>query len=441
MSPLAHRPWLPVAASDRVASVWRPLRSTDQAGLQAELDRLVQENRQIHEVETVNLNPATNVMNPRAEAMLSASLGSRPSLGYPGDKYEMGLEAIEQIEVIADQLVSTVFHAAYVETRVASGAMANLYGFMATCQPGDTIIVPPISIGGHATHQKVGAAGLYGLNILPAPVDPARYTIDLDALADLVADTHPRLITVGASLNLWPHPVEQIVQIAHDADAKVMFDAAHLCGMIAGQTWPNPLDQGADLMTMSTYKSLGGPPAGLVVTNDPELAQRLEAIAYPGLTANFDVANTAALAVTMLDWITAGPAYAQAMVEVAARLADELARRDAPVYAADRGCTTSHQFAIDATSFGGGQHLAHVLRQANILTCGIGLPLPSVDDDMNGLRLGTPEIVRRGMGPSDMSDLAGFILAAIAPQAELSSIAKDVTTWRAQFTDLHFLAD
>src|SRR6478752_5239725 len=102
--------------------------------------------------------------------------------------------------------------------------------------------------------------------------------------------------------------------------------------MFAGRAWPNPLRQGAHLMTMSTYKSLGGPAGGLIVTDDAELAERLDHIAYPGLTANFDAGRTAALAVTMLDWKVAGAAYAQRMVSTARRLADELATLSLPVF-------------------------------------------------------------------------------------------------------------
>ena len=90
------------------------------------------------------------------------------------------------------------------------------------------------------------------------------------------------MITIGASLNLYPHPVSALREIADEVGAILLFDAAHLCGLIAGRAWPNPLEQGAHLMTMSTYKSLGGPPGGLIVTNDAEIAQRLDAIAYPG---------------------------------------------------------------------------------------------------------------------------------------------------------------
>ncbi|MEZ5449936.1 MAG: aminotransferase class I/II-fold pyridoxal phosphate-dependent enzyme, partial [Thiolinea sp.] len=318
------------------------------------------------------LNPATNLMNPRAEQMLASGIGPRPSLGYPGDKYEMGLEAIEQIEIVAAQLACTLFAADYAEIRVGSGALANLYAFMATCQPGDRIIVPPASIGGHVTHNRAGAAGLYGLEIHEAPVDASRYTLDLGGLRAQARELKPRLITVGSSLNLLSHNVAAIREIADEVGAKVLFDAAHQCGMIAGKIWPSPLAEGAHLMTMSTYKSLGGPPAGLIVRNDADLMQRIDQIAFPGLTANFDAAKSAALAITLVDWLDFGQAYAQTMQETSIALAEELAARDMPVFSTAEGFTQSHQFALEAAPFGGGQTAAKRLRQAHILTSGIG---------------------------------------------------------------------
>ncbi|HEU5265121.1 MAG TPA: hypothetical protein VFU35_00415, partial [Jatrophihabitans sp.] len=166
---LGHRPWVPPHCEEYVHALaaWTAGATADQR--QRRLAELIEHNDRIHNLECVNLNPATNVMNPKAEAMLAARLGSRPSLGYPGDKYEMGLEAIEQIEVLAAELAAEVFGARYAEVRVGSGALANLYAFMATCRPGDTIIVPPPAVGGHATHHAQGAAGWYGLNVVPAP--------------------------------------------------------------------------------------------------------------------------------------------------------------------------------------------------------------------------------------------------------------------------------
>jgi glycine hydroxymethyltransferase len=441
-SALGFRSWVPASAEQRVRALAGEIAGYTPGRVQEALAGLVAQNHRIHDVECVNLNPATNIMNPRAEALLSAGLGSRASLGYPGEKYEMGLEAIEQIEVLAAELAAEVFSARYAEVRVGSGALSNLYAFMATCRPGDTIIAPPASIGGHVTHHADGAAGLYGLRTVPAPVLADGYTIDADALAALAKEVRPALITVGGSLNLFPHPVGAIREIADAVGAKVLFDAAHACGLIAGRAWPNPLDGGAHLMTMSTYKSLGGPAGGLVVSNDPEIARRLDAIAYPGLTANFDAGRTAALAQTMLDWKVAGTAYAAAMVEAARALAAALGALGVPVFAADRGATRSHQFAVLAHRYGGGQRAARLLRRANLLTSGIGLPVEPVDGDVNGLRIGTPEIVRLGMGAADMPQLAEFIAAGLRGDSEeRRAVGVRVTAWRAGFSGVQYTAD
>ncbi|NBR90360.1 MAG: serine hydroxymethyltransferase, partial [Rhodobacteraceae bacterium] len=247
---LAKRPWVPAHAETLVQTYAARTAATTSAALIDRLEALAEENKRIHDLECFNLNPATNVMNPRAEALLSSGLGTRPSLGYPGDKYEMGLEAIEEIEVIAAELATEVFQAKYAEIRVGSGALANLYAFMATCQPGDTIIAPPPTIGGHVTHHLAGCAGLYGLKTVAAPINSDGYTIDIEALSVLAEQVKPRLITLGGSLNLFEHPVAETRAIADKVGAHLLFDAAHQCGIIAGGAWKNPLAEGAHLMTM-----------------------------------------------------------------------------------------------------------------------------------------------------------------------------------------------
>ena len=143
MPALARRAWVPSSCEDLVQRIAADTASRAPGDTAAELDRLIAANRRIHERDCINLNPATNTMNPRAEAALGAGLGQRPSLGYPGDKYEMGLEAIERIEVICAELAAEVFAARHAEIRVGSGALANLYVFMATLKPGDVMIAPP----------------------------------------------------------------------------------------------------------------------------------------------------------------------------------------------------------------------------------------------------------------------------------------------------------
>ena len=397
---------------------------------------LVARNAAIHDRECINLDPAANTMNPRAEALLSSGLGSRPSLGYPGDKYEMGLEAIEEIEVLAAELAAEVFRAPFVEVRCGSGALANLYAFMAVCRPGDTIVAPPATIGGHVTHHRDGAAGRYGVHTSPAPIDERRYTVDVDAVAALARDRRPRMITIGGSLNLTHHPVAELREIADDVGAVLMFDAAHLSGLIAGGAWPNPLDAGAHVMTMSTYKSLAGPPAGALCTVDAGIAERVDAIAFPGLTANFDAADTAALAVTLLDWQALGAAYAATMVATARRLADELTARGVPVWrCADGSATASHAFAIDtgASAGGGGHAAARRLRAANLLTSAIGLP----HDPGAGVRVGVNEAVRWGLDPDGCPRLADLFAAGLAGD-DPGTVGRDVTGLRSSWDEVRF---
>lgn len=403
------------------------------------IEALAVRNREIHERDCINLNPATNTMNPRAEALLAAGLGNRPSLGYPGEKYETGLEAIEEIEVICASLAAEVFGARFVEFRVGSGALANLYAFMATCRPGDAIIAPPPEIGGHVTHHQAGAAGLYGLVVHPAPVDAARYSVDVDALEALARRVRPKLITIGGSLNLAPHPVGEIRRVAETVGARLLYDAAHMSGPIAGRAWQQPLLEGADLMTMSTYKSLGGPAGGLVMTDDAGLAERIAEIAYPGLTANFDVGKTAALAMTLLDWRAHGSAYATRMIAAAKALAAALAEQGLPVHGERIGYTQSHQLALEAAAFAGGQTASARLRRAGMLACGIGLPLATVAGDVNGLRLGVSELVRWGFGPEHSGELARLIARGLAGNEAPEAVAADARDFRRRFDRLHYV--
>lgn len=436
---LTARPWVPGGPEDYMQSLVRRFASQTPAQNERDLLAFVEENRVIHERDCFNLNPATNAINPRAEALLAAGVGSRPSLGYPGDKYEMGLEGVEKIEVLAAELVAEVFGAQYAEIRVASGALANLYAYMVASKAGDTVFVPSATIGGHFSHHANGAAGMYGVKAYLMAFDAQRYTVDLDRLREDAGRLKPKLITVGNSLNLFPHPVREVRTIADEVGAKVLYDAAHVCGLIAGHAWQQPLEEGAHLMTMSTYKSLAGPAGGLIVTNDAGLAQKLDTVAYPGMTANFDAAKSASIAMTMLDWQVHGEAYAEEMVRTAKAFANALVELGLPVFARDRGITTSHQFAIEAHQFGGGQAMAKLLRRANILACGIGLPLPEIDGDVNGLRMGTPELVRWGMTRRDMPQLARFVADVLLRHKPPEEVAPAVTEYRRQFSKLHFL--
>ena len=432
---LERRKWVPEPSENLVQNIVDKVSGSSSKELLGRLTFLANLNKKIHEEDCFNLNPATNVMNPRAEAFLSCGIGSRPSLGYPGDKYEMGLEAIEEIEVVASSLVAETFCSKFAEIRVPSGAMANLFSFMAICKPGDTIIVPPSSIGGHVTHHNPGCAGLFGLNIIEAPIDKDYYTVDIDQLRELALKVKPKLITLGGSLNLFQHPVSAVSLIAKEVGARLLFDAAHQCGLIAGKVWENPLELGADIVTMSTYKSLGGPPGGAIITNNAEIAEKIDGIAFPGMTANFDAAKSAALAVTMLDWKEFGHDYAAEMVLLAKTLASSLEDYDIPIFFGALGHTQSHQFAVLADKYQGGQEASKLLRKSGFLACGIGLPVQEIEGDMNGVRFGTPELVRWGMRAEHSNKLAGLVAKALKGY----NVSEQVSEWRRTFNKIHFV--
>jgi glycine hydroxymethyltransferase len=427
-------PWLPAAAAALAAEVEASL---DPAVAAEAIERLVTAQDAVAAA-TINLNPAANVMNPRAEALLARGLSTRPALGPPGAKHETGVEAIGRIELIAAGLACRLFAGRIAEIRLPSGSLANLAAFHALTEAGDTVIVPPAAIGGHASHHRPGAAGLRGLRVLEAPVDAGRYAIDLDGLRALARAERPALIVAGGSLNLFPPHLAELHAIADEAGARFLYDAAHVAGLIAGGAWPQPLAEGADLLTMSTYKSLGGPAGGLIVASDPVLAERIDRVAFPGLTANSDAGRAAALAVALADAHKHGAAYAAEMIASARALAEALAGHGVAVYAAAHGFTASHQFAIEAGDPAAADAAVRRLRAAGLLATTIGLP-GDRSGRPRGIRMGTPEVVRRGLTAADMPELAGLIAEALRGPVPPEAVAARVTALRSRFRRLRFL--
>ena len=440
LDPIAEKPWLPPGCAATIAEIESGLNLEDREAVEARLFDLVEDHERLMDRESLGLNAGTNVMNPRAAALLGRSLGNRPSLGYPGDKYEMGMEHAERIEVLAESLARRLFGAPYAETRVPSGALANLYAFMATCRPGDRILAFSGEMGGHVTHHAAGCAGLYGLEIHPVPYDGARMTVDLERLRADARRLRPRLITLAGSLCLFPYPVAEVRVIAEEVDALVLYDAAHMAGMIAGNRFQDPLAEGAQIVTMSTYKAFGGPPAGLVLTSEAALAEKLDKIAFPGMTANFDLGKTAALALSILDLLEFGEAYAAQCIANAQALGAALTSEGVAVHGVEgRGHTESHHLALPAAPYSGGQTAAKRLAKAHILLCGIGLPLPPVAGDLNGLRLGTQEVTRWGLKEAEMATLARFIARVLIRGEAPETLVPEVIAFRKDFQTLQFV--
>ncbi len=393
--------------------------------------------------ECLNLYAGTNIQSPAVRRALATTLNSRPSLGDPGDKYETGLEYADRIENLCSALLRRLFRARFVELRALSGSMANLLVYMAVTRPGDPILAMPVAAAGHASHSSLGVAGRYGLDVHDIPCRPGTHLVDWDCLERVIRRVRPRLVVTGSSLPLLPTDLRRVRELAASIGAPVLYDSAHVAGLIAGGRFQDPLADGADIVTCSTYKSFGGPAGGLILTGDEDLARRLRDAAYPGLVANFDLARVAGTAVAALELVTFGGDYAAACLANAQMLADELRARGLPVFSPDGGgtWTRSHLVAVDAREFGGGTAAARACEPAGLLFSGIPLPLEAPGAAYAGLRLGVQELTRWGLGPEAMGEVAELLAEALRHPERAPALRERTRRLRSGFQTLRFALD
>ncbi|MFN8482719.1 MAG: aminotransferase class I/II-fold pyridoxal phosphate-dependent enzyme [Anaerolineae bacterium] len=436
----SRRPWVGSEVDTFIQENTARYLTMSPAELDTELERLVNTHERYMDHECVQLYAGTNIVNPRVGRMLSSTLGSRASLGYPGAKYNMGMQYGDQIEIMLSALLKKLFDAPYAEYRVPSGTISNLYVYMATTKPGDKIMAFSDAAAGHVSHHVAGAAGLYGLDIHEAPFDVARMDIDAAAFVAKARALRPKLIIVAGSMCLFPYSLEVVRQVADEIGAWVLYDAAHMGGLIAGGHFQQPLHEGAHVMTGSTYKSFGGPPSGMILTTSAELADRIERVAYPGMTANFDLSKAAAMIVAVLDLAEFGPQYGAACIANAQALAEALHEFGVTVHHVEgRGFTASQHVAVQALAYGGGNRASALLSGANLLMSSITLPIAELPDDANAIRIGTQEVTRWGMEPADMRTVAQFMARVLVQGEDPARVKPGVVDFRAQFQDLHYV--
>ena len=391
----------------------------------------------------LNLYPGTNIMSPRVAGLLSSTIATRASEGHPGAKYQTGLRWAEEIEVIAAELVRRLFGAKYAEVRPMSGSMANMAVLNGLTDPGDVVFSLSTPVGGHISHQRAGAAGYRRLEIHKIPYDPQDWEIKLDELRREVRAHPPKLIIVGASLILFPYPVREIRAIADEVGAWLMYDAAHVAGLIAGGAWQHPLRAGAHVMTASTYKSLGGPPGGIVVTDDPDIAHAVDRAVFPGMTANFHTNRLPALAVAAAEVLAFGQAYASACADNAQALAAGFVQEGLTVAGERKGYTAGHMLALDVTEQGGGRPCAERLETAHIICNKNLLPWDSLRAlrHPSGVRLAVHEVTRWGMKRREMARIAQLFRQVLLDGRPAEEVRADVVGLKAQFSKVQYCFD
>jgi glycine hydroxymethyltransferase len=370
--------------------------------------------------------------NHVSRAVLEASgsvLTNKYSEGYPGRRYYEGQQVVDQVETLAIERARALFGVEHANVQPYSGSPANLAVYLAFLQPGDTVMGMALPMGGHLTHGwSVSVTGRWFRSVqYNVRRDTGR--VDLDEVRELALRERPKLLFCGGTAIPRTIDFEAFAAIAREVDAILVADIAHIAGLIAGGVHPSPAGH-APVISTTTHKTLRGPRGAMLMTS-AEHADRIDKAVFPGLQGGPHDHTTAAIAVALHE--AAQPAfreYAARVVANAARLAEELVERGFDLVS---GGTDNHLILVDLTSRKiGGKPAAQALDRAGLVANYNTVPYdPRKPFSPSGLRLGTPAVTTRGLGPAEMALLAGWIdegveAAKAGDEATLERIAGEV---------------
>jgi glycine hydroxymethyltransferase len=372
---------------------------------------------------TLQLIASENFASPAVLRATGSVLTNKYSEGYPAKRYYGGNEVIDQVEELARERARALFGAEHANVQPHSGANANMAVYLGLLDPGDTVLGLRLDQGGHLTHgSPVNASGrLY--RFVSYGVTPSDERIDLDQVRDLALEHRPKLIVTGATA--YPRVIdpEPFSQIAEEAGALFMFDAAHIAGLVAGGVHPNPVPH-ADIVTLTTHKTLRGPRSGAILAR-AELGEKIDKSVFPGLQGGPLDHVIAAKAVAFHE--AAQPEfadYARGIVDNAAALAEGLATAGLRLVS---GGTDNHLMLVDLRSFD--PDLSGKKARLALDRAGISLNENTVPDDprppyiTSGLRIGTPAVTTQGMRAPEMAQIASLIHEVLTRREDEAAIA------------------
>jgi glycine hydroxymethyltransferase len=388
----------------------------------------------------IPLIASENLLSPYAKELLISDLHSRYAEGLPGDRYYEGNEQVDEIENLTLDLARRLFRCSFADVRPISGTVANLAVLKALAEPGEAVGTSRLADGAHISSAAFGAFGLRGVKPVYYAWDDARMTIDVPKTRAILRAERPRLCLFGLSLFLFPMPIEELRPTLEEIGALGWYDGAHVLGLIAGGEFQDPLHEGCTVLTASTHKTLPGPQHGILLgeTKDEALVQKLRSGAFPGVTSNHHLHAMAALAVSLAEHLEFGREYARRIVANARALASALHTRGFDVLAPELGFTRSHTVAVRVVREGGGAAVARRLADHGIIANKNLLPGDRSPKQPGGIRLGTPEVTRVGMGEREMERIAELmddLLHKGRPSQEVRAAVGDL---KAGFTTLRY---
>jgi len=420
---------------------------------------IVEKQNQWRGRQCINLIASENTPSQAVRSIQLNDFMGRYAEGHPNtpdkiNRYYQGTQYIDEIETMAGREIRELFHCAQAEVRPYSGNNANAAIALAYLRGGDTVIVNSTDAGGHISHNffgvmgrriqtrgqvlKAGKANSVPLHFFPLTED--HYHIDVAKTVELIEKVKPNMLIMGKSLYLFPDPVKELAPLCRELEIPILYDGAHVLGLIAGGQFHDPLAEGATWLTGSTHKTFPGPQRGVILSNlDAEGEKKYWGAAdrgvFPGTSSNHHLYSLPALLVAVREMKAHGRAYAAQICKNAVALAKSMEACGIPVEAREFGYTRSHQIAVNVSSFGGGVKAALAL-EANDIICNYNM-LPGDSDPMNpsGLRLGTPEMTRFGMKEEDFATLGALMADAIKGK----KVKDQVNKLRALFTDMQYV--
>ena len=360
----------------------------------------------------LELIASENLVSPEVMATMGSVLTNKYAEGYPGHRYYGGCEYVDIAERICIDRAKEIFSAKYANVQAHSGSQANFCVYLALCQPGDTVLGMDLSTGGHLTHgSKASFSGKF-YNSVFYGVDKETGLIDFDEVRRMAQEHKPKMIIAGASA--YPRIInfKAFAEIAHEVGAYLMVDMAHIAGLVAAGEHPNPLPY-ADVVTTTTHKTMRGPRGGIILTNNEEIAKKIDRAMFPGTQGGPLMHIIAAKAVAMGEALRPEfKDYQAQIVKNAKALAETLTAGGIDLVS---GGTDNHLMLLDLRKLNmSGRELEDRLDRVHITVNKNSIPGDTRPvSETSGIRIGTPAVTTRGFKEEEMHVVGDLILKAI----------------------------
>lgn len=392
--------------------------------------------------ECINLLAPEAPTSPGVRALLAAEIGTRAAEGHigPVNRWFAGTRHIDEVEALCVELMKRYWRCNYADHRMCASMIGNAVVYTALSKPGDSVMTAPQPTGGHSSNRVDGPAGAMGRAVVDIPIDPEELVVDVERFRTVAEAVRPPLVALGLSMTLFPQPVRAMKDAIAPWGGRFYFDAAHQLGLIGGGQFQDPLREGADIMTGSAGKTFSGPQSGIIVWDDPELTIAVTTAVFPVWAATHQVNRVAALALATAEAIAYGEAFMRRIVDNARALASALDERGVPMLCRHKGYTATQQAIADVRGFGRGLANARKLERANIIVNKNLIPTdrPEDWDHPGGLRIGTIEVTRYGMGPKEMASIADMIARVVVRGEAPEAVKADAIALRRNFPTLYY---